>query len=448
MLSVDFALKGAIFSSFGLPVAENSGAISFMCSFTIESIQKTKCWINGIQSHLDHPTPEVFQRRVYSISFQGWVASFSEEIADICLSCMDCRIVSAQLTPRIDVQQAYPQSKYTTGFEVPIVPIALGQDQPMDIVLTTKDGRYSSLFEIYLRFHQDTVQTEVTASKLPTFALIVAGGRSGTAFLSQLLLRSNAILGLDEYPYEARLASRLAIKWFSELQPAHYHSMCDEEDVDPGFRAIHSIVMNCGGDTQHLEAMTALTDWSRQQECKYITQLYRLLSPRKTASVIVEKFISWLSFLLTRRMFPNFRPIFLVRDPRDHILSVRNFNEKRANYMFHEENSLLEHVQLFAMHASRLAWVYDQYKDVKLLVKYEDLVRNPLEVMREVFDYLEINHSSQEIAKFLRESPVRDEHVTSSSPEASIGRWRRELSEGQKALLNRTFQPIIDRFDY
>jgi hypothetical protein len=116
--------------------------------------------------------------------------------------------------------------------------------------------------------------------------------------------------------------------------------------------------------------------------------------------------------------------------------------------MFLEENSLLGHAQVFATNASGLAWFYDQYSDLKLLVKYENLVRNPIEVMREVFDYLEINHSSDEIAKFLSESPVRDEHLTSSSPEASIGRWKRELSEGQKVLLNRIFQPIIDRFDY
>jgi Sulfotransferase family len=422
-----------------------------MYTFIIESIKKTKCWINGIRTHLVCPTPELFQRRTSSISFKGWVASLNEEIDDICLSCMGIRIVSAQIIPRVDVQQAYPESKNVAGFELDIVPVVFGQDEPLQVVLTTKDGRSSPLFEIYLRFDEGKVQREVTASKLPTFALIVSGGRCGSTLLAQLLLRSKVVLGYNEYPYEAHIASRLSMKWLSELQPAHYRSMSNSgESSDQGLSAIHSMLVNYAGDIQHIDPMKALIEQSRQQTCEHITQLYKILSPQKDASVIVEKFDTELSFWLMRDVFPDFRPVFLIRDPRDAILSVRSFNEKRGNYRFHEADILkpLDQILFFAASLMRIAEYYDHFDGDRILIKYEDLVRTPTQVMRQVFDYLGIDHSPQEIAKFVSEIPSQNDHVTSSSPEESIGRWKQELSGSQKEAVNWILQPFISRFGY
>jgi hypothetical protein len=424
---------------------------SVMYTFTVGSIKKTKCWINGVRTNLEFPTPELFQQRAYSISLKGWV-SLNEDIDEICLSWLGIRIASAQLFSRVDLQQNYPENKNTAGFELHAVPIVFGREEPLQIVLTTKGGRSSPLFEIYLCFDDNRVQTEPSDSKTPTFALIVGAGRSGTTLLAQLLLRSSAVVGYDEYPYEAHLASRLFMKWFLELQPAHYLSKGNSESTDQGLSAIRSILLNCAGDRQRLDAMTALTERQRRRTCDHIRELYQMISPQKAASVIVEKSDADndLSFWLMREMFPTFRPIFLIRDPRDVILSRRSFNEKRGDYRFHEANILQipEQVQWLASALRRLAWYYDHFGDAKLLVKYEDLVRNSPEVMRQIFAYLEIDHSPQEIAKFLHENPAQDKHVTSSSPEASIGRWKNELSESQKETVNWILEPFIRRFGY
>lgn len=168
--------------------------------------------------------------------------------------------------------------------------------------------------------------------------------------------------------------------------------------------------------------------------------------------MIVEKIDAGrqLSIWLLRNMFPKFRPIFLIRDPRHLILSIRIFNEKRGNYRFHEAFALQlpDQVLWFAASLRRLVWYYDDFDDAKILVRYEDLVHSPLEIMRQVLDFLEIDHSSQEIAEFLSESPTHDKHVTSSSPEASVGRWKHELSESQKEAVNWILQPFISRFGY
>jgi hypothetical protein len=423
-----------------------------MYAFTIESIKKTKCWINGIRTHLDFPASESFQRKAYFISFKGWVASLNEEVDEIYLSWLDNRIVSAQLIPRVDVQQAYPESKNVVGFDLEIAPIVCGGDEPLQVILTTKDGRSSPLFEIFLRFDKDRIQTDATASKPPTFSLIVASGRCGTTLLAQLLLRSKAVSGLDEYPYESHLASRLSMKWFTERQPANYRAMGDGESPDQGLGAIYPILVNCAGDTQRIEAIEALTERTRQQARDEITHLYQILAPQKASSVIVEKFdaASQLGLYFIRDLFSDFRPIFLIRDPRDIILSVRSFNEKRGHYGFHEGNALQFSSQVLSLAGilRRLERYYDHLDGPKMLVKYEDLVRNPTGVIQQVFGFLGINHSPQEIAKLLTGCPIQETHLTSFSPEASIGRWKHELTQSQKEEVNWILQPAISRFGY
>jgi hypothetical protein len=88
-----------------------------MYSFTIESIKKTKCWINGIQSHLELPAPESLQRIAYFISFKGRVASLNEEVDKIYLSWLDNRIVSAQMMPRVTEPKRKSELDFTTGYQ-------------------------------------------------------------------------------------------------------------------------------------------------------------------------------------------------------------------------------------------------------------------------------------------------------------------------------------------
>jgi hypothetical protein len=423
-----------------------------MYTFTVEAITKTKCWINGIQTCLEYPTPKVFRRRMYSISLRGWVGSLGEEIDDICLSWLGIRIVPAQIVPRVDLQEKYPERKYILGFQIDIVPIVFGQDEPLKIILTTKGGRSSPLFEISLRFAERGSEKGVIGSKPPAFSPIVSSGRCGSTFLAQVLLRSKAIGGCNEYPYEAHTASHLSMKWFSELQPAYYQATSSSQSPDQGLSAIYSHLSNCAGEMQSMEAITALSEQTRRQTCDHISHLYRIIAPQKNPLVILEK-IDWAtgpSFYLLREVFPDFRPIFLIRDPRDLILSIRSFNEKRGNYWFHEADALNLEVQVLWLAASlrHVVWYYDRIDDAKILVKYEDLVRDPNEVMHQAFSFLGIEHSSREITKFLSESAPHDKHLTSSSPEASIGRWKHELTDSQKEMVNWVLHPFISRFGY
>jgi hypothetical protein len=423
-----------------------------MYTFTVEAITKTKCWINGIQACLEYPTPDLFRRRMYSISLRGWVGSLVEEVDDICLSWLGIRVVPAQIVLRSDLLKKYPERKYILGFQLDIVPLVFGRDEPLKIILTTKGGRSSPLFEISLRFDEGKVRKGVVGSKPPAFTPIVSSGRCGSTFLAQVLLRSKAIGGCNEYPYEAHTASQLSMKWFSELQPTYYQTTGSSQSPDQGLSAIYSVLNQSAGDMQPIEAMTVLSEQARRQTCDHITQLYRIIAPQKSPSVILEK-VDWaagLSFYLSREVFADFRPIFLIRDPRDLILSIRSFNEKRGNYWFHEADALNLEVQVLWLAASlrHVAWYYDRIDASKILVKYEDLVRNPPEVFHQIFSFLGIDHSAKEIAKFLNESAPYDKHLTSSSPETSIGRWKQELTDSQKEMVNWVLHPFIGRFGY
>lgn len=159
--------------------------------------------------------------------------------------------------------------------------------------------------------------------------------------------------------------------------------------------------------------------------------------------------------MLTHELYPEAREIFLVRDFRDMVCSVLAFNEKRGYQAFWRELVDTDEEYVTRIVRVRLMELYRQWQaraDRTCLVRYEDLVQRPLEVLPEILAYLGLDGGSEVAEKMLAaaavETPELRDHRTAPDAAASIGRWRRDLTPELQAVCRRELGDLLEAFGY
>jgi hypothetical protein len=150
--------------------------------------------------------------------------------------------------------------------------------------------------------------------------------------------------------------------------------------------------------------------------------------------------------MAARRVWPDTRYVVLVRDPRDVLTSWRAFAEK--------PEIARGDPQLVGLAAETLARSWDAvYRNVflqlekPLIVRYEDLRREPRRHVGEMLALLGLDWTPQ-MERVLAAEEVFLTHGTSSSPEASLGRWRTELPAEDVRVVERICGETMERFAY
>lgn len=135
----------------------------------------------------------------------------------------------------------------------------------------------------------------------------------------------------------------------------------------------------------------------------------------------------------------------LVRDPRDMVASTYAFQDKQPaaweNATFDQR---VDHMDGFLRESSRLL----EGKRATV-VRYEDLIADTPAAAAKLFDFLGVG-MAPEVLAYLDGAAKKSfaSHGTSSSPAASIGRWRKDLTPEQQAIANQRMAAVIDRFGY
>ena len=120
--------------------------------------------------------------------------------------------------------------------------------------------------------------------------------------------------------------------------------------------------------------------------------------------------------------------IYLVRDPRAELSSIISFNEKRGSNYFgwKDEDTIESFVSRF------ISQRYNYFKMLEkreldkdcLIIKYEDLVLDIDIVCEKISNYLATKvHASKVIENIQNNS----KHMTSSDPQASLSKWKKDL---------------------
>ena len=98
-----------------------------------------------------------------------------------------------------------------------------------------------------------------------------------------------------------------------------------------------------------------------------------------------------------------------------------------------------------------LARAWEARKDRAHLIHYEDLVRSPRAAIDGLMSYLELEPAAGDLDAMVaavQGEPGRASQATTTGVEASIGRWRRELTPEEQRACEEAFGPALEAFGY
>jgi hypothetical protein len=146
--------------------------------------------------------------------------------------------------------------------------------------------------------------------------------------------------------------------------------------------------------------------------------------------------------------------VFLVRDFRDMVASMRAYNARKGYGDFGRGKAASDAAWLRELRrgivALRDAW--RERGEPGLLVRYEDLVLTPATTLPPLLTALGLDASSLLIDRLAAaaapDAPELREHGTAGSPLASIGRWRSDLPAELQAAVGEVFGDLLVEFGY
>jgi hypothetical protein len=261
--------------------------------------------------------------------------------------------------------------------------------------------------------------------------VLVSGyGRSGTTALMALLATDPRIAFDRQYPFENRYLTYLAKFCLLASRPGpspHFDAVKLNDYNDDHFGPVPWRVPE---STERKPLMPSEADCLHAQWSAFSAST-RLADQRFTH--YGEKVPDWLPATV-RDVLPC-RTINLIRDPRDVFLSARDFVQARNAVGFGMLPGTPE-IENARTLAHRLLGFAENARDSAargdpILVRYEDLVRQPRETADRINSFLGLTVMADHMSM-----SHLDSHRTSASVEASVGRWRREpLSEPVQACL-------------
>jgi len=287
-------------------------------------------------------------------------------------------------------------------------------------------------------------------------------GRAGTTWTMRVLSEHPKIVVHRWHPYELRAARYWMhmLKVLSEPKNPYQSAEANSFQTNKSWVGHNPFypepMMTTPGLVEwfgrtHIEELAAFCQRSAE-EC------YRRIAARQgqtAAAYFAEKhrpdYLPWLVW----ELYPSAKEVFMVRDFRDVVSSMMAFNARHGRIVLgdprvrsHEEfaRSLREQA------VRRLSESWSKRQDRAHLIRYEDLIRQPVETLRDVLDYLGLDHDDATIEGTLSRARANNldmqQHVTSGDVEASIGRWRRSLDPGLQEACREIFGEALEKFGY
>jgi hypothetical protein len=145
-----------------------------------------------------------------------------------------------------------------------------------------------------------------------------------------------------------------------------------------------------------------------------------------------------------------------VRDFRDIVCSILSFNRKRGFQGFGAEQFSDSAAYIRAVLKPSVEMMVEAWKsrrDRAILLRYEDVVRDPEIVMVEVFRRLGVDCSletAQQAVKSALDQNIRDQkvHMTSDDPDKSMDRHLRDLEPSLREVCEECFDGPLKIFGY
>ena len=405
--------------------------------------------------------PRIGGRNVYDFELAGWVLGIDQPVQEIEIHQSGAVIRKTPLDQeRRDVAHDYPDSpgSGTCGFRTWVSVVGLEPGVNLQVRAVLGDGSRARLGGVSLR-HQP-VQSGFEPRLQPL--MLTTMGRAGTTWTMRLLSEHPEIVVHRWHPYELRTARYWwhLLKTLSEPRDPYHSAQADRFQTNKqwvGYNPFYPepIAVTPGlGEWMGRDYVEDLTRFC--QRCAEETYL-RIAAGQGQSNVkyMAEKHradnLPWLVW----ELYPKAKEIFLVRDFRDVYSSMLAYNEKFGRRAFGPA-----HIESDADFASflrnstirNLSRSWPKRQDRAHLIRYEDLITRPTEILHGVLTYLELDASDATIDGMIdrasAENPEMKRHLTSSEVSTSLGRWKSSLSPELQSVANSAFSDVLQQFGY
>ena len=290
--------------------------------------------------------------------------------------------------------------------------------------------------------------------------LVTTLGRTGSMLLMRMLEAHPEVLVYRPYRFEQRIAGYWADMLLALAEPRSYvRQIAPAGDLDdPAWWLGRSAPMPWGlRDTtvQDWLGGEAVEDLAGTFQGRIEATYDRIVATTGTpdAALFAEKSNLRAANLISE-LYDGARELFLVRDFRDMVSSILDFNAKRDVQGFGRAGAAsdTDYVASLGGWATGLLEAWERRRGVAHLVRYEDLVLDPERALGALLSYLDVDAAASTIAalqaRLAEELPELGEHATSDGPRASIGRWQRDLDATLVAECERALGPALEVFGY
>src|SRR5829696_5353299 len=260
--------------------------------------------------------------------------------------------------------------------------------------------------------------------------LVNSFGRTGTTVLMRMLSAHPGVVAYDRAPYEARGGKY----WLHVLKTL-------AAPTDPRKRVgapmeFHLEPLAAGGNPFYSAAFAAWPQVETWSGSTYVTELAAFCQrsidgwylatasaqgqEREPLVYFAEKHFPDAYPRLMRELYPGAQELFLVRDFRDMIASMRAYNARKGFGDFGRDKAGSDEAWLTYLHQNflvlRAAW-HDRGEPGSL-VRYEDLVRDPASTLPPLLTLLGLDATPETVASLIAaaDAPELRGHGTAGSP--------------------------------
>lgn len=396
----------------------------------------------------------------YDFECSGWVLAKRAKCLGVELVANDGPVRRIPiLVSRPDVLQKYPAMAQddVVGFWSPVSVIGMTEEFELHVDAVLDDQLRVPLGEIHGRRRLLPKCTDPFIQPL----ILTSMGRTGTTWLMRLLAEHPAIIAHREYPYEMR-AGRYWMQLLGAItEPAaHAQSSTKLGNLDSLWWVAHHPFCKASPHTN-----PRLREWFGRRFVEQVAPLcqrsveacYREVAAiqNQTAPVyFAEKHLADEIPGILWEIYPHAKEIFLVRDFRDMLCSIRAFNSKRGTPGFGRSNaaSEVEYIANLGREAVRLLNSWHNRRVRSSLVRYEDLILDPAKQLRVILQYLGLEANTSMIDEMIGrasvDSPELEQHRTTSEPRQSVGRWPTDLDSTSLEQSEEVFDTVLKEFGY